>query len=182
MELPPFVKEIKPPAGVVLAADSNSTTVYELEGDVYALNLVDLEREGLVEYRYLLKQVKASESVTPTETTTTSSQVEGAGSSGNSTYSKNQGSSSLSQQRGLSQSGSSRVTEIIRDIIKLFNMNDRNTISLTEAHNIISRSSQRMGRKLEDDEIREFFHTVEMDAEGMIDICEFQRVFERLFK
>lgn len=56
IELPNFVKEIKPPSGLALAADSSSNSIYELEGDVYALNLVDLEREGLVEYRYLLKK------------------------------------------------------------------------------------------------------------------------------
>lgn len=36
--------------------------MYELEGDVYALNLVDLEREGLVEYRYLLKPMSGGAS------------------------------------------------------------------------------------------------------------------------
>lgn len=59
MELPTFVKDIRPPAGIQLASDSNnSDCVYELEGDIYALNLVDLEREGLVEYKYLLKQIE----------------------------------------------------------------------------------------------------------------------------
>lgn len=62
IELPSFVKEIRPPAGVTLAAESGSSNFYELEGDVYALNLVDLEREGLVEYKYSLKQVEASNS------------------------------------------------------------------------------------------------------------------------
>ncbi len=41
----------------ILAADTGTSTIYELEGDIYALNMVDLEREGLVEYRYLLKQI-----------------------------------------------------------------------------------------------------------------------------
>ncbi len=41
-ELPSFVLEIKPPAGVVLAADYQYNPVYELEGDVGALKLVDL--------------------------------------------------------------------------------------------------------------------------------------------
>ena len=35
IELPSFVKEIKPPAGVVLAADTGASTIYELEGDIY---------------------------------------------------------------------------------------------------------------------------------------------------
>lgn len=56
LELPHFVKEIKPPNGIELAAESTSNSIYELEGDVHALNLVDLEREGLIEYRYLLKK------------------------------------------------------------------------------------------------------------------------------
>lgn len=56
LELPKFVKEIKPPNGIELAADSLSNSIYELEGDVHALNLVDLEREGLIEYKYLLKK------------------------------------------------------------------------------------------------------------------------------
>jgi hypothetical protein len=176
MELPPFVKEIKPPAGMTLAADSASTTVYELEGDVYALNLVDLEREGLVEYRYLLKQVKASEN------NENKSQLESRStnnaSNNNISNNKNHTNSRLSQ----SQIGSPSVADIIRDIIQLFNMNERNTISLTEAENIISRSSYRLGRNLEDKEIKEFFQAVQIDADGNIRNDEFQRVFEQLFK
>ena len=54
-ELPTFIKEIKPPKGVILAADVKKPYVYELEGDVHALALVDLERENLTEYRSLLR-------------------------------------------------------------------------------------------------------------------------------
>jgi hypothetical protein len=39
--------EIKPPQGVVLAADYQYNGVYELEGDVQALKLVDLDKEGI---------------------------------------------------------------------------------------------------------------------------------------
>ena len=56
VELPQFVKEIKPPTGVVLAADYSASSLLELEGDIQALSLIDLEREGLAEYRaYLAK-------------------------------------------------------------------------------------------------------------------------------
>ena len=50
-EIPDFVRKIKPPNGMVLAADTVHRTVYELEGDVGALKLVDLDGEGLGEYR-----------------------------------------------------------------------------------------------------------------------------------
>lgn len=50
-ELPEFVKEIPPPHGVKLASEQPYNPVYELEGDVEALKLVDLDREGLSEYK-----------------------------------------------------------------------------------------------------------------------------------
>lgn len=40
-ELPQFVIDIKPPEGISLAANHLSKS-YELEGDVEALNLIDL--------------------------------------------------------------------------------------------------------------------------------------------
>lgn len=59
-ELPPFVLEIKPPAGVVLASEQQSNNVYELEGDVQALRLVDLDREGLGEYKQFVSRLNTS--------------------------------------------------------------------------------------------------------------------------
>lgn len=56
-DLPDFVLDIKPPAGVVLAADYQYNQVHELEGDLQALRLVDLEREGLTEYRSQLQRL-----------------------------------------------------------------------------------------------------------------------------
>lgn len=56
-ELPDFVLDIKPPAGVVLAADYQYNQVHELEGDLHAMRLVDLEREGLAEYRPQLQRL-----------------------------------------------------------------------------------------------------------------------------
>ena len=61
-ELPSFVLEIKPPAGIVLAADSSGNSgVYELEGDVQALRFIDLDREGLSEYKTALAKLNGSE-------------------------------------------------------------------------------------------------------------------------
>lgn len=58
--LPDFVKEVKPPAGLVLASDSVDKKNYELVGDVEEfaelarMNLVDLEKEGLGQFREFL--------------------------------------------------------------------------------------------------------------------------------
>jgi len=59
-DLPQFVLDIKTPEGLVLAANYKYNTLYELEGDVAALNLVDLDREGLGEYRAYLAKFAAS--------------------------------------------------------------------------------------------------------------------------
>ena len=56
-ELPQFVLDIKTPDGLVLAADHKYSSFYELEGDVSALNLIDLDREGLSEYRSFLQRI-----------------------------------------------------------------------------------------------------------------------------
>lgn len=55
--MPDFVLDIKPPAGVVLAADYQYNQVHELEGDLHAMRLIDLEREGLSEYRTQLQRL-----------------------------------------------------------------------------------------------------------------------------
>ena len=55
-DLPQFVLDIKTPEGLVLAANHKYSSFYELEGDVQALKLVDLDKEGLSEYKeYLAK-------------------------------------------------------------------------------------------------------------------------------
>jgi len=62
VELPEFVKEIKPPVGVVLAAQHVYASLLELEGDVDALNLIDLEYNGLAEYKTYLRSIHSVQS------------------------------------------------------------------------------------------------------------------------
>ena len=51
-ELPQFVLDIKQPEGLTLAAEmSKQDHVFELEGQVEALILIDLDKEGLSEYK-----------------------------------------------------------------------------------------------------------------------------------
>ena len=56
-ELPDFVLDIKAPQGVVLAADYKYNEVHELEGELQAFKLVDLEKEGLTQYRAQLQKL-----------------------------------------------------------------------------------------------------------------------------
>ena len=54
-EMPELVQNIRNPEGIVLASNYRYNTLHELEGDVDALKLVDLEREGLGEYKEYLQ-------------------------------------------------------------------------------------------------------------------------------
>lgn len=55
-DLPDFVKKIPTPEGIVLAADHKPRAVLELEGNLEGLAMVDLEKEGLAEYKSQLDE------------------------------------------------------------------------------------------------------------------------------
>ena len=65
-ELPEFVLEIRPPCGILLAENHHKSVSssrhlpYELEGDVDALRLIDLDKEGLSEYKEYLSHFLSS--------------------------------------------------------------------------------------------------------------------------
>lgn len=83
-ELPDFVLDIKPPNGVVLAADyqyNGPASPPELEGDVHALRLIDLERAGLGEYRAQLDRLLSEQTLHPQSDSTNFNSTSTAGSS-----------------------------------------------------------------------------------------------------
>ena len=56
-DLPQIALDIQTPQGLVLAADCEYNSHYELEGDLKALNLVNLEAAGLSEYKSYLERL-----------------------------------------------------------------------------------------------------------------------------
>ncbi len=64
-DLPDFVRDVKTPKQIKLASDQTfSSEFYELEGDIDALDLIDLEKEGLGEYvNYGKKSKKDNDSI-----------------------------------------------------------------------------------------------------------------------
>lgn len=69
-ELPLFVKEIPTPSGLILASEQAPQSNYNLIGDTDALQLVDLDKEGLKEYKPKLNTEEMEKNYkTETETT-----------------------------------------------------------------------------------------------------------------
>lgn len=55
-QLPDFAREIRPPEGISLASDLGFYSKFDLEGDLDALSLIDLDKEGLSEYKSVENQ------------------------------------------------------------------------------------------------------------------------------
>jgi hypothetical protein len=62
-DLPDFVKKIKTPDGLRLATESKNDHSYELVGDLEALKLVDLKREGLNDLKCFLNNDEDNDKV-----------------------------------------------------------------------------------------------------------------------
>lgn len=59
VELPEIASQAKTEHGYLLAADFKPKYFNSLEGDVHALNMIDLDKEGLSEYKYLVDESRA---------------------------------------------------------------------------------------------------------------------------
>ena len=165
IELPTFVKEIKPPAGVILAADSGTSTIYELEGDVYALNLVDLEREGLVEYRYLLKQIESPNNVSFALTDGSTMR-----------------NSSVYIDPPFVKNENNINVNLLNELYKSIDVDENNTIALHDAHKLLSRLNARLGKMLTDDDEDKNLTTLTDNGSGRLDFDEFKFIFESQLK
>ena len=164
IELPTFVKEIKPPAGVILAADSGASNVYELEGDVYALNLVDLEREGLVEYRYLVKPLEAPPSIAKPNTSFAIS---------NKTY----------VSPPYVKNDSNINLNLLNELYKSIDVDpSNNTISSKDAEKILSRVTNRISKFKDNAGQNAFLTSLHNSKEHRIDFNVFKQAFEDLLK
>ena len=115
-ELPQFVLDIKNPDGLSLAATHRYNPIHELEGDVEALKLVDLDREGLSEYKPYLQRLfnnKQPESATSSSSNIFSSSLESA-------------IENIFSSIDVNNTGSIDISEASRVVLKLNNRMGRN--------------------------------------------------------
>jgi hypothetical protein len=174
-DLPQFVHDIKTPDGVVLASDYHYNPVHELEGDVEALKLVDLEREGLSEYREILARrgisyigdgnvgeqaarfQSSSEVITETKQSISRSN-----------------STKIESRR---QSTSSNVTEVVNRIFQGIDLNHDGTISVDEAGHMLLVLNSRLDRKYGEDDLFNFVNSLDKNKDGKVDFSEFKYAF-----
>lgn len=151
--LPDFVLNIATPPELTLAADYRQKSVHELEGEVEALKLIDLEKEGLGEYKdYLHRYFEGKHDSKPAL--------------------------SMSEQRY----ASSRTTSLV-SYDKIFSMIDKDNngyIESQEAGKILLRLNSRFRRSYGEDDLTELFAALDKNGDGKLNEEEFKTVFDSL--
>ena len=149
-DLPQFVLDIKTPEGLVLAANHKYSSFYELEGDVQALKLVDLDKEGLSEYKEYLAKL-----------------FSGASASGSASASS-------------AAEASAAFAGLLEKVFYSVDVSKTNTISSSDVSVVISRLNQLLGRQYSDADARAFYSALDVDGSGEVSLATFKRVFLRL--
>ncbi len=158
-QLPDFVLDIKTPSGIgQLASEFKQSSVYELEGELEGLKHIDLDKEGLSEYRSqltrlgLISDSSASSASGLTTTCDTSSAVSATTSSA-----------------------------LVQQIFRQLDSGGFNSITINEANSIFLRINSRLGRHCTDKEVNKFFNKLKFNIYDCIDLVEFRRAFDEFF-
>jgi hypothetical protein len=173
-ELPEYVTNIKTPDGLVLAANYRYNNLYELEGDVQALRLVDLDREGLIEYRNYLQGLGIS--YNPGASIEGGSSFAGGsfGGSSSSSFGGSIGGGGGGSSSARSSGGS--ATAIAAEVFNSINLNGDDSISIAEAERAFSRLNSRLGRNYTEADVRAFISRFDTNRDGQLSFEEFKRI------
>lgn len=149
--LPRYVQQIPTPKGLTLAADCLNDNLHELYGDIDALRLIDLEREGLGHYRqYINDSLYQSDS------------------------------NSSSHRVAASQSHSpvfNNLSDLIEKNFLSLGKDLNSKISIYDAERLFYVLNQQMGKNVTHSLLMDFFTLLEINWDGNVDLSEFKRAF-----
>lgn len=176
--LPKYVLDIETPNGIVLAADANPAKLHDLEGDLDALNLVDLDREGLGEYKEFMNKFNGRLSKADDALSTAGDGVETSIISAESVSLVENTSSSIHEEN---KTLALALLAKIEQCFKSLDIDSDGRICLDEAQRILLNLSLKLGRDQE--ETRRLVNE-RLDSsrhqDGFLDLNEFKRAFINL--
>ena len=191
-ELPSFVSEIKAPEGLQLAADFKFNGVYELEGDIQALKLVDLDRENLSEYRSQVLQ-RTGSLIAVSRLSHGTHLNESSQNSSTSRISNFDDTVMRSPTFFLPTTGASPYicplgnigirnlaspsTQTIENIFNAITRTVENKITREDAERALLVLNSRLGRSYGEDDVDAFFSKLDINQDGYTDFEEFKRVY-----
>lgn len=193
-ELPDFVKQIKAPSGLVLAAEWQPS-IFDLEGDVQALSLIDLDREGLSEYKNIARQFLKTEYGLPSAISEYAYQTSAPSfvkTSSEYMYPSLSSTMNVSQQpaavSGLSLEssqtqyqqqfmyGNKNKDSILREIFALIDVNADGILTIDEARRVLLQLNEKLGRSYGEHDAQAFIHRLDRNMDGKINYDEFKQV------
>jgi hypothetical protein len=179
--LPDFVLEIPTPEGLVLAANHKYNSLHELEGDVQALKLVDLEKEGLGEYAvYLQKYGSASRASTAAALSNASLSASQSTVRYAPTGASARLSASVASSVSEPQSNNENQT---RSLSRVFNRVDNDhsgKITRDELEKVILKLNSDLGRNYGEKDVTAFLNALDRNSDGSISLQEFKSYYNDL--
>lgn len=200
INLPKFVVDIQPPEGVVLASQSRNEPVYELEGDIEALNYVDLDKEGLSEYK---KYVNKSPSylkeknfeifkrqIEPFEYETYTAKLINNQADTNNIHiavrsvgqiKSGQTSPVISPSgQSVASVDSESIETLIEYLFKSVDTTSNGKISVIEAEKLLLKLNSRLDKQFNEEHVKSFFNEIAIGKDGLVDLKDFKRAFLNL--
>jgi hypothetical protein len=160
-DLPQFILDIAPPNGVVLASDAPYNPVHELEGDIDALRLVDLDREGLSEYKSILNNSRTN---LPTQSQQQSYNLVSSSSSPHIQHPQQSQQQSKSTNLQSSQPTASTIPKsAIDEIFRLLYNKDTGRIKVNRAARVVLKVNSRLGRKYGEYDVKHFIRALDIN-------------------
>lgn len=164
--LPQFVLDIATPSDIgVLAADYDYRSDLELDGEIEALQYVNLDAEGLTEYRSQLLQ-RGIRDLGASSASLSASIQESTHPSADSTQPR--------------RSKSAQIEEAALQIFTIIDADNSGSISLEEAESIVLKLNSQLNRGYGEDEVRSFFMAVSGGTNASISKEQFLNVFAKL--
>lgn len=166
-DLPDFVKEIPTPEEFgVLAADYKAKSLVELEGELEAFEFIDLDKEGLGEYRNYLSNLGINDlgAVAAAEAAAAAAAAAEA---------------EAASAAAIASESVSTATEVALKIFKMIDADDNGYISVGEAERIVLRLNSRLNRSYGENDVKAFFTSITGDNDTITQE-EFIAAFQRL--
>lgn len=162
-ELPDYVRYLQKPHGLVLSADMGETRC-ELVGDLYALSLIDLDKEGLSEYKSSVQPTgytlgKTQSSNAPQKISPASQQMP-----------------AYRYQQPFSESSKSEKSqEIINGLVSTVVREPCNKINVSEVKRIMRNLGEKHRKQINDQDVEDVLHKLDRAHTGIVDYQEFLR-------
>jgi len=170
-ELPDFAKNLHTPTGLVFAEDqfkhrTLQTFPYELEGDVHALKMFDLEKEGLSAYSCYLNKCSDQTSTFFTEKDESYQKME--------MEDLPKEKENLTCSTDQSQRGELNEESLIYQVFGSANRTHDYYITKTEAMRILCEINEKLCRRHDEERCQRFISSLKNTKNGLLNLEEFK--------